>query len=67
MPDVHAPQTEELAVIDAIPAWSGWDLEGAVEEVGVHEPLLSYPSGFDSERDWREAFDAMIAARLLRP
>ena len=67
MPLVHPPDTEELTTIDEVPGWSGWDLEGAVEDVGVHEPLMSYPSGFDSERAWREAFDAMIAARLLRP
>jgi len=67
MPPVHPPDTEELATAAGVPAWSGWDLEGAVEDVGAHEPLMSYPSGFDSERAWREAFDAMIAARLLRP
>jgi hypothetical protein len=67
VPQVQSPDTEELPVTGEIPAWSGWDLEGAVEEVGVHEPLLSFPSGFDSERAWRDAFDAMIAARLLRP
>jgi hypothetical protein len=64
---ITPPTTEELTLTPETPAWSGWDLEGAVEEVGVHEPLLSYPSGFDSERAWRDAFDAMIAARLLRP
>jgi hypothetical protein len=64
---ITPPTTGELEPTSEIPAWSGWDLEGAVEEVGVHEPLMSYPSGFDSERAWRDAFDAMIAARLLRP
>jgi hypothetical protein len=67
MPQAHPPDTEELTAAGHVPAWSGWDLEGAVEDLGVHEPLMSYPSGFDSERDWREAIDAMIAARLLRP
>lgn len=64
---ITPPTTEELSPTSEIPAWSGWDLEGAVEEVGVHEPLLSYPSGFDSERAWSDAFDAMIAARLFSP
>jgi hypothetical protein len=63
----EAQLIEETAETAEVPSRFGWDLEGAVEELGAHEPLLAYPSGFDSERAWSDAFDAMIAARLFSP
>jgi hypothetical protein len=45
---------------------SGPEPDPLVEEIGDHEPLLSFPSGFEEDRDWAGAFDALVAAELFR-
>lgn len=53
-------------MIDPLPALA--ELDDMVEDVGLHEPLLSFPLGTDEDPpDWAGAFDALIAAKLIDP
>lgn len=43
------------------------DLDEVVDEVGMHEPLMAFPSAGEGDEDWQSAFDALIAAKLFNP
>ena len=51
--------------VDPFPAQA--DLDEVVEDVGMHDPLLSFPSSVEEDTDWSAAMDAMIAAKLISP
>ena len=43
------------------------DLDDVLEEVTMHEPLMTLPPTLeDSEEGWSGAFDALIAAGLFQ-
>lgn len=49
-----------------VPTEMTTDLDEMVDEVGVHEPLMTFPSAVDEEDgDWPGALDAMIASGLF--
>jgi hypothetical protein len=48
------------------PPFAAPDTEAVVEEVGEHEPLMSFPSGLEDDPAWADALDALIAARVLQ-
>jgi hypothetical protein len=51
--------------VDPFPAQA--DLDDAVEDVGMHDPLMSFPSSVEEDTNWGAAVDAMIAAKLISP
>lgn len=41
------------------------ELDGVLDEVGMHEPLMTFPQAPDEGESWAGAIDAMIAAGLI--
>lgn len=41
------------------------ELDSVLDEVGTHEPLMTFPQSPDEDEGWAGAIDAMIAAGLF--
>jgi hypothetical protein len=63
MSQVHALPT---GYVEADPVLDGAVPDDLVDELGVHEPLLTFPAAPGEEPDWPAALDALIAAKLFQ-